>query len=392
MTEQQQASTALEDAEETGLFDILQVIVENLRLLVIGPVVAGLIALCITFVIRPTFTATTTFLPPQQQQSTAAAMLQTLGALGGAPGGAGLKNPADQYIALANSRSVRDALIERFNLLQHYEGKIKDDVRKELKEATRIAAGRDGLIRLEVDDHDRKLAADLANAYVEELSKLIGRLALTESQQRRALFEMQLAKAKEGLTKAESALRATGINESALKASPVTAVASVAALMAQISAKEVQLGAMRNALTDTAPEFVRAQSELSALRAQLAKAEKDSNGANSSGDYVAKYREYKYYEVLFELMAKQYEIARVDESREGAAIQVVDVALVPERKSKPRRFLAGAITALVAEILLMFFVFARQSFRNARKNAVVVSRLESLRAALSQSMGKRKSA
>ena len=387
MTEQQQVQADLEYAEEFSLFDILQVVVENLRLLVLGSIIAGVVALGFAFTIRPTFTANTAILPPQQQQSAAAAMLQTLGALGGAAGGTGLKNPSDQYVALAGSRSVRDALIERFNLQQHYEIKVKEDARNALKANTRITAGRDGLIKLEVDDHDPKLAADIANAYVEELSKLMGRLAMTEAQQRRKLFEGQLSKAKEGLAKAELALRATGINESAIKASPITAVGSVAALMAQISAKEVQLGAMRNALTETAPEFVRAQSELAALRAQLSKAEKDSSGSNSEGDYIAKYRDYKYYEVLFELMAKQYEIARVDESREGSAIQVVDVALVPERKSKPKRLFYGVVTSIATGLFLLFFVFARHAFRNARSNPSSVSRIESIRAALLRTLG-----
>jgi uncharacterized protein involved in exopolysaccharide biosynthesis len=388
MNEQPQAMAAVEEVEEFGLFDLLQILVENLRLLVIGPIIVGVISIGWAFTITPTFTANTTFLSPQQQQSSAAAMLQTLGALGGAAGGGGLKNPADQYVALASSRSVRDSLIERLNLQRHYGLNGKEDTRNALKLSTRITTGRDGLIKLEVDDHDPKIAAEIANAYVEELSKLMGRLALTEAQQRRALFEGQLNKAKEGLAKAEVALRATGVNESALKVSPSTAVSTVAALMAQISAKEIQLGAMRSGLAETAPEFVRAQSELAALRAQLAKAEKDSSGISNGGDYVARYREFKYYEVLFELMAKQYEIARVDESREGTAIQVVDAALVPERKSKPKRLSYGVTGSMISALLLIFFVFVRHAYRKACSNPLAVSRMESLRLAFLRSMGR----
>ena len=118
-------STSPED-DEISLLDLLQVVADNLRLLVLAPLVTGLLALGITFAIPPTFTATTKFMPPQQQQSGGAAMLSSLGALGGLAGAAsGLKNPADQYVAFLKSRSVQDALIDRFKLMDRYECKFK---------------------------------------------------------------------------------------------------------------------------------------------------------------------------------------------------------------------------------------------------------------------------
>jgi uncharacterized protein involved in exopolysaccharide biosynthesis len=379
------------DLDEIDLLDILQVIADNLRLLILGPLAVGLVALGISFLITPTFTASTTFMPPQQQQSIAASMLQSLGALGGLAGAAaGIKSPADQYVALVASNSIRDVLIERFKLIERYDVDFRDDARKELdKKKIRVSAGRkDGLITIEVDDRDPKFAADMANAHIEELTKLLGRLAVTEAQQRRVFFERELEKAKTGLAAAETALKATGINESAIKASPEAAVESVASLMAQVAAKEVQLGAMRNYLTDSAPEFKRTQSELAALRAQLARTEKTTAGTNGGSDYIAKYRDFKYYETLFELMAKQYEIARIDESREGAVIQVVDVATPPDRKSKPKKALIAVITTLATGFLLLLFVFVRQSLRNARHDPDTAQKLDGMRAALRRALGR----
>lgn len=379
------------DSDEIDLLDILQVIAENLRLLVLGPLAVGLTALGISFLITPTFTAKVSFLPPQQQQSTAAAMLQSLGALSGIAGAAsGIKNPADQYVAFAESNSIKDALIERFKLVERYEVDFRDDARRALAEAyVRISAGRkDGLVTIEVDDHDPKFAAELANAHIEELTRLLGRLAVTEAQGRRAFFERELKKTRDGLAAAEAALKETGINESAIKASPEAAVESVASLMAQVAAKEVQIGAMRNYLTDSAPEFRRAQSELAALRAQLARTEKGVKGGNGGSDYVAKYRDFKYYETLFELMAKQYEIARIDESREGAVIQVVDTALPPERKSKPKKALIAVITTLATGFFLLLFVFIRQAMRNMHMDPQSAPKLEALNQTLRRSVGK----
>lgn len=382
MNEQTQAPATYEEADEISLLDLLQVIADNLRLLILGPLAAGVVALGISFLIKPTFTATTTFLPPQQQQSAAASMLQSLGALGGLAGVAGIKSPADQYVALTGSRSVKDALIEKFKLTERYDEKLRQDARKELEKNTRISTAKNGLITVEVDDHEPQVAADMANAYVEELSRLMSRLALTEAQERRAFFEGQLKKAKDGLTTAEAALKATGISESAVKASPGAAVGAVASLMAQVAAKEVQISAMRGYLVESAPEFQRAQAELGALRSQLSRTEKDTASNGAGGDYVAKYRDFKYFETLYELMAKQYEVARIDESREGAVIQVVDKAIAPERKSKPKRSLVVAVVAIGACFALLLFVFIRQSLCNARRVPESAQRLNELSASL----------
>ena len=222
---------------------------ENLRLLVLGPLVVGLLALGIAFAIAPTFTATTRFMPPQQQQSGAAMMLQSLGALGGLAGAAaGLKNPNDQYVAFLKSETIANAMLDRFKLVERYQSDFKVDARKRLAAASNITAGKDGLISVEVDDEDPAFAAELANAYVDELDKLTSRLAVTEAQQRRAFFERQLAETKSKLVKAEQSLKTSGIDASALKANPEAAVKAVAELQAQIAAQEIKLGSMRGYL------------------------------------------------------------------------------------------------------------------------------------------------
>ncbi len=372
------------DDEEISLLDLLQVVAENLRLLILGPLAAGVLALAITFAIAPTFTATTKFMPPQQQQSGAAAMLSSLGALGGLAGAAtGIKNPADQYVAFMKSRSVLDVMVDRFKLMDRYESKFREDARKELEKNSIIASGKDGLITIDVDDVDPQVAAQIANAYVEELGHLLNRLAVTEAQQRRLFFEKQLGSAKDNLVKSEQALKASGVNSSALKASPIAAVEGLAKLKAAITAQEVKLASMRGYLAESAPDFKQAQTELFAMRSQMARAEQEEPAAGAKGadsDYIAKYRDFKYHETLFELFAKQYEMARVDESREGAVIQVVDVAQPPERKSKPKKANIALMTTLAAGFALLLFIFIRQAWRNASANPETAVKLAALRA------------
>ena len=380
----------LETDDEISLLDLLQTIVDNLRLLIIGPLVVGLAALGYSFSIPPTFTATVKFLPPQQQQSAAASMLASLGGLGGLAGAAaGLKNPADQNLAFMKSNSVQDELIERFKLQERYQTQFKADTRAALTGSTRATSGKDGLITVEIDDKDPKFAAELANAHVDELQKLLVRLAVTEAQQRRAFFEKQLIQVKEKFTEAEQALRATGVSSSVLKSNPTSALAAVSGLKAQVTAQEVKLGAMRGYLAETAPDFKQAMTELANLRAQLAKQEKDEPADTAGqGDYVAKFREFKYQETLFELFARQFEMAKVDESREGAVIQVLDAAQPPERKIKPKKALIAIIATLAAGFALLLFVFIRQALRNASQDGQSAQKMATLKTSWRKALGR----
>jgi uncharacterized protein involved in exopolysaccharide biosynthesis len=386
----QQAGAEIMDDDEISLLDILQVVADNLRLLVLGPLACGLAALGISFAITPTFTAKTQFLPPQQQQSSAASMLASLGALGGLAGAAtGIKSPADQYIAFMKSVSLQDALIERFKLIEKYEAELKADARLALNGNVRIASGKDGLISLEVDDKDPKFAADLANAHVEELRNLLGRLAVTEAQQRRMFFEKQLQFTKENLAKAELALKSSGLNGSALKLNPSSAVEAVARLKAGISVQEVKLGSMRNYLTESAPEFKQSLNELASLKAQLAKAEKEEPAAQGASDYVARFREFKYQETMLELFAKQFELAKVDESREGAVIQVLDWAEPPERQAKPKKAMIALSSSLATVFVLLLFVLVRSALKNASQDEETKLRMASLKSSWYRAIGRK---
>lgn len=379
--------------DEFGLLDLVQTIVENLRLLVLGPLAVAVFAWGVSYLMPPIYTAKTQFLPPQQQQSAAANMLANLGSLGGLAGTVGvIKNPADQFLAYLKSVTVQDKLIERFNLLDRYEVKTKTDARLLLSSNVRAAAGKDGLITIEVDDQDPKFAAELANAYVEELEKLLAKLATTEAQQRRMFFEKQLTQAKDKLVQSEIALRATGVSGNVLKSNPTAALAVVASLQAAVTAQEVKLGTLRGYLAETAPEFKQALHELANLRAQLAKQEKDgptTNGKTSAeGDYVSKYRDFKYNETLFELFAKQFELAKIDESREGAVIQILDVAQTPERYSKPKRELIALISSLVAEFALLLFLTLRLTLIGLGRNSEAAKKLAVIKLSWRRAIGK----
>lgn len=353
---------------ERDLLDALVPILLHWRVMVVAPLLVGLAALAVTYLVPPTYTSQTTFLPPQQQQSSAVTALAQLTALTGLGAATtGVRTPGDQYVALLQTQTVADRIIEAFNLVQVYEVRYRFEARKALADRVRVSLGRkDGLITIEVDDISAQRAADIANRHVEELRRLTNSLALTEAQQRRMFLEGQLAQTRERLAQAQRALQGSGFNQGALRADARAAAELYARVRAEVTAAEIRLQALRSSLADNTPEVHQAVVALQGLRAQLARAE---SGAQSEGgaDYIGKFREFKYQETLFELFARQYELARVDESREGALVQVVDVAAPAEWKSKPKRALTALTAALVALLVLLVAVHLRHAMRRMKR-------------------------
>jgi len=387
-------SPVTDQEDEISLLDLLIVLAKHKKLILGLPFLAALLAAGYSLLLPNIYTGTTKILPPQQNQSSAAAMLAQLGGLAGAAGGAlGIKNPNDLYIGMLKSRTLADSLIQRFELQKVYEAKTMFDTRSALGASTRIAAGKDGIITIDFDDKDTKRAAAVANAYVEELYKLTQTLAVTEASQRRLFFEKQLTLAKDNLATAEVALRQTQERTGLIKLDDQgrAIIESVARMRAEIAAKEVQLGAMRTFATEHNPDYVLLAQQLGGLRAQLVKLEKASNVGQGdifvpTGkvpevglEYVRKVRDVKYHEVLFELLARQYEIARVDEARDTSIIQVLDKAIEPERKSKPKRSLIVLLTALVFGFLAVLWAFIKEARERARQNPQQAERLNLLR-------------
>jgi uncharacterized protein involved in exopolysaccharide biosynthesis len=369
------------------LLELVIALARRWKLIVFGSLACGLAALGITFLIPPTFTARTMFLPPQQQsQSAAAAALGSLGALSGLAGVAGgIRNSGDQYVALMLSVTVQDRLIDEFKLMDVYKESLRVDARRVIERNVRITAGKkDSLITVEFDDDSPVRAAAIANRYVDELRRLTGSLALTEAQQRRAFFEEQLHQTRDRLAAAQIALQASGFDAGSIRAEPRAVADTYARLRAEVTTAEVRLQTLRSSLTGNAPEVLQQLATLQALRSQLSTLEGSSQSAASS-DYIGKYREFKYQETLFDMFSRQYELARLDESKEGSLIQVVDTATPPERKSRPKRLLTAIGAGVGAFVLLVPFALLRHYWRLSADGNRPSSRLGRLRAALGQS-------
>jgi tyrosine-protein kinase Etk/Wzc len=379
-----------EGEDGVNILDLLLIITARKRLVLGLTLLGGIIAAVIAFVVPPTYTATAVIMPPQQQSSSAAALLGQLGGIAGlASQSLGIKNPSDPYVGILNSQTVADELIKQFKLRDVYKKENLTDTRKKLASRTSFNAAKYSLIQISVEDRDPKRAADIANAYVDRLQEQNSRLAVTEASQRRLFFERQVEVEKNNLAEAEAAFKKMQEQKGIFQvSSQVEAVIrSMAQLRAEVATREVNLQRLKAGATTQNPEVLRQEIELKEMRAQLQEMEASST-KRSHGDplmpttmvpeagleYTRRLREVKYRETLYELLAKQYEAARIDEAKESPMIQIVDRALTPDKRSAPKRsiyIILGLILGAILGVMAASLCYAARGPQNARKIAAL---------------------
>ena len=362
---------------------------------------AGVLGAALSMILPIRYTSETRILPPQQQgQSSAAMLLSTLAGgnsgLGGLASMAGvnIKAPNDLYVGMLKSRTVADALVRRFELMKLYDEKNMTDARRVLARRSDIVSEKDGMISISVEDHEKWRATAIANGYVEELRNLTKGLAITEASQRRLFYEDQLKQSKDELATAEiemkQAQEKSGMIQ--LDAQAKAIIAGFGELKGAIAAKQAEIHALRSFATEANPQLVIAEKELEGMQAEMKRAEQQSgsdvfdislkNIPEAGLTYIRAMREFKYRETLYELMAKQYEMARLDEARDAAFVQVVTPAVDPDRKSFPPRTLMTLLSAVTGFFLACLWVMLGQWHAQVQTDPVRAAQLNALRDAM----------
>lgn len=369
--------------DQVAVLDLLIIIAERKRMILKFTAVFALIALIVSLLLPARYTATVILLPPQQSSSMGMALasgLEGMGGLGSIAGASrglsalagsalGFSTPNDMYVAMLKSDAVEDGMVQKYGLMKEYHKRYLSDARKKFEHYTTInGSGKDRLIHISVEDHDPRRAAELANGYVAQFHDLTERLAVTEASQRRAFFGTQLKQANQQLGDAEESLKETELKTGLIQVDSQARalIETVANLRAQIAAREMILQGMQTYATGQNAQYAQAQQQLKSLRAQLAKLAGDRATADglivpkgkipgAALEYLRKLRDVKYYEAIFEVLARQYELAKLDEAKEGALVQVVAPAVPPDKRSFPKRVLI-VCCATVAGFLIAIFI------------------------------------
>lgn len=350
-----------------GLIDLVVLLARYKRVILWVTAVTAILAGVAAIAIPDRFTATATILPPLAKQSAAVPLTGQLEAVTGlSAGDLGLTNPTDLCMAILTSRSIQNAIVNQFDLRRVYSVRHYEDARKRLDRGSEILADKEGQISISVSDRDAARAAQMANAYVEQLRALYQSLAQAEAKQRQTFYESQLAAERNELSAAESSLmeaqEQTGLVHPDAQTRSI--VDTVASTRAQIGVEEARLQAMRIYATPDNPDLQRAKVEVAGLREQLAKLERSPESLGEGNveiptwrlpqvelEYVRRARNLKFHEALYQFLSKQAEAARLDEAGQGAIVQVIDEAKTPETRSGPHRLLIVLVTAAVAFLL-----------------------------------------
>jgi tyrosine-protein kinase Etk/Wzc len=388
--------TQPEEGDEINLLDYVLVLLKRKRLIITVTLGVALLTAVWSLITPKIYRAETKILPPSQQQGGASQLLNQLVGAAGIPlgGTMGIKTPNELYIALLKARPVLDPIVDRFNLMAFYKTESRERVRDAL--AATLSARDDkksGIVAIGVEDKDPKKAADIANAFVEELKNMTKGLAVTEASQRRLFYEEQLKDVRAFLIESEDSMKGFQEKTGAIRIDEQAKVViqSIAQLRAQIAAKEVQLKVMKTYATQQNPDTLRGEEELKGLREQLNRLEAKGGSQNpdalmSTGrvpqlgtEYLRKLRELKFAEALYEILLKQYEAAKMDEARDATVIQVIEKAIPPEKKIKPKRTQMVMLAGVVGFFISIFAAFFVEFLERSRSNPENRQRFELLK-------------
>jgi len=343
------------------LLDYLLVIARYKKMIFFTTVGAAVITAIITLTMPNIYTAKAMIIPSDDDNGGMGTLMSQLGGLAGLAGGTvGAKTTGDLYVTMLKSESVKDPIISRFKLMEDYETKFRADVYSALNNNVAVSLGKkDGVITITVDDKDPKRAADLANAYVEELGILAAGLNMTGAGKNRAFLEKRIAEARADLSRAEDALKEFQLKHKAISVTDQAqaTIAGIAQLRAQLAVQEVQLATLQRQFTDNSQEVKSAKTTVANMRSQIA--ELEGKGGNSSipnvgsvpqlgQEYLRLMRDFKIQEAVVEMLTKQFEMSKLSEAKDVAPFQVLQKANVPERKSKPKRSKTVILAFLVS--------------------------------------------
>ena len=363
-----------------SILDVLIVMASGYRFILLTTALVGVATAAISLTLAPRYTAESSLLPPQQSSLSGNILSQLSGgqglaALAGA--GFGEKSQNETYTSMFKSRAVEDAMVKRFDLTKVYKVKQLSAARYIFDKRSSATAGvKDGIIRVTVDASTPEQAAAMTNAYVEEFQKLAAGVATTEAGQRRVFYDRQLEDAKNQLADAEQDLKKTELTTGMVQPDTQSRamIESAAGIQAQIAVKEVQMRALSSSETKDNPDMMVLDQQLGALRSQLAKYTGDTDSESelfvpkgrvpaAALDYIRKLREVKYRETIFQALATQFQLAKLDEAKQGAVFQVIDPATPPDNPSFPRRTMLVFIASMVAFLLACVFVWVRAALQ-----------------------------
>jgi len=375
--------------EEIDFFEYWRVLVKFRKLILIIISSAIVLSTVISFLLPKVYSAKASIMPPQQENSIAAGLVSNLtGGLGNIAGDfLGMQSPADIWVGVLNSNTVKDAIIDRFDLRKIYKKDTIEETRAKLDKHVSVAKAKEQIISITVEDKDPERAAMMANAFVGVLDEVNKKVSMSNGRKTRLFVEQRLEEAKAELADVENRIRKFQESNKAVRLDEQSKVImdAIGTLKGQLMAKEVELETLLTYAQPSHPQAQLLKSQVRELSAKLMEFETDSRGAFGkdifiptarmpalSIQYARLLRDAKVQETLYEFLVQQYEMSRLQEAKDSSTIQVLDIAKTPEKKSKPKKallILGAAAAAAFLSVILAFVLEYRANILQKRLGA-----------------------
>jgi tyrosine-protein kinase Etk/Wzc len=384
------------------IFEFFSVILRWRRLLIVNTIAAAAITLAIMLIFFPNwYTATTTIMPPEKDIGSfslgGGVLPSGLGALLGGSGMAlpGLATPSDLYASILRSRAVGMAVIKKHNLKEVFDVDLDTKALMELFARTGVGVQAEGIISLSYEDTDPVRAAFIANSFVDELNRVNTENLVSRARATREFIERRLKESVADLQAAEENYKAFQQKHKllSLEEQVKAAINTIANLKGELVLAEIELGVMKQSLSSNNIRYKNQLYKIEQIRKQI---EEMESGQGAMGDsvtlgisvadapelgleYIRLERERQIQEKIFELLKQQYEQARIQEMRDTPTIQVLDVARVPELKSRPKRVFTAVLGGMLSFGLTLFFVLAYEFTQHEKeKKSYLYGRISEL--------------
>lgn len=348
---------------DTDLLNVVRVL-HRWRRFILGVVGATAVAsVLVSFLLPKWYAARSTLIPPQQSELGGSLLslvqgisLPGLGALTPASGESQL------FLAILDSRTLREKLVRDFDLMSVYKAKTMDDALRAQGRLARAGLTDEGVVEVIVEDRDPARAAAMANAWVAGLDEFNKTARMTAGRRSRMFVEARLEETKAALAAAEERLAAyQQANKSLPMAAEVSsAVDTGAALLARRLALQVRINMLADLYRDGTPQLEQARAELSALDRQI------GDLPPLAMEFARLLREVKVQEQVFALLTAQFEEARIRENRDTPTLEVLDPAVAPTRRVRPIRWLFCTSLTLAAVLLSVGTAFSVEFLRRLR--------------------------
>lgn len=390
------------EGKKSNIIDYFSVVVKWRKLIFVNFIVVCSITAIISLILPKTFSANSTILPPANEADVFG-LSSLIGNLPLGPlGFGGVSEETYTFMAILHSRTVMEAIAKKFALMQRYDYENMEYTVEELRENVIVEINEDGTITLssmastkflpgeEEENEARNLARDMANAFIEELDKVNTQLKTEKAHNNRVFIEKRYEQNINDLKNAEEELKTfqKTYGVIALPQQTVLAIETAAELNANIIAKEVEVSVLSGYVSESHSELTRAKSELTELRRKFdeMKTGRNRDILNNNGTqntrlfiplnevpdlglkYIRRYREVSLQQKILEFLLPQYEQAKIQEAKDTPTVQVLDKAVTPVKRKKPKRTIMVLLAGLLSMVFSVTGVFFVEYIRHLEAN------------------------